>query len=75
MSLSAEDTKLKDALTQSPDRVVTTLAEQDKTLWYRKPNLIKLYLVLLPTCIGVETTSGWVMNIFFDDSLLISAQI
>lgn len=40
------------------DPVVSRLAEQDKIAWYRKPNLRRLYLVLVPTCIGVEMTSG-----------------
>ncbi len=38
--------------------LVSRLAAQDKTPWYRKPNLRLLYLLLFPTCIGVEMTSG-----------------
>ncbi|KAK0443916.1 major facilitator superfamily domain-containing protein [Desarmillaria tabescens] len=40
------------------------LAAQDKTPWYRKPNLRLLYILLFPTCIGVEMTSG------FDSSMM-----
>ncbi|KAF8887256.1 hexose transporter [Gymnopilus junonius] len=36
----------------------------DTTPWYRKPNLRLLYLILFPTCIGVEMTSG------FDSSMM-----
>ncbi|KAF9035343.1 general substrate transporter [Hymenopellis radicata] len=44
--------------------LVSRLAAQDKTPWYKKPNLRILYLVLMPTCIGVEMTSG------FDSSMM-----
>lgn len=44
--------------------LVTRLAKQDKVPWYRKPNLRRLYLVMLPTCLGVEMTSG------FDSSMM-----
>lgn len=37
---------------------------QDKTPWYQKPNLRLLYLIFLPTCLGVEMTSG------FDSSMM-----
>ncbi|KAG5730071.1 Lactose permease, partial [Termitomyces sp. T112] len=43
---------------------VTRLAELDKTPWYKKPNLRLLYLLMFPTCIGVEMTSG------FDSSMM-----
>ncbi|KAL0576590.1 hypothetical protein V5O48_005383 [Marasmius crinis-equi] len=49
---------------ESADALVTRLAAQDTTPWYRKPNLRMLYLVLIPTCIGVEMTSG------FDSSMM-----
>ncbi|KAF8190944.1 major facilitator superfamily domain-containing protein [Mycena galopus ATCC 62051] len=41
------------------DSVVSRLAAEDKIPWYHKPNLRGLYLVLPPTCIGVEMTSGY----------------
>lgn len=41
-----------------PELVVSQLAAQDTTPWYQKPNLRILYLILFPTCIGVEMTSG-----------------
>ncbi|KAG7447741.1 MFS general substrate transporter [Guyanagaster necrorhizus] len=43
---------------------VSRFAAQDKTPWYRKPNLRLLYLLLFPACIGVEMTSG------FDSSMM-----
>ncbi|KAF8752260.1 hypothetical protein RHS01_07722 [Rhizoctonia solani] len=46
------------------DPVVTRYVEQDKVPWYSKPNLRKLYFLLLPTCMGVEMTSG------FDSSMM-----
>ncbi|KDQ64050.1 hypothetical protein JAAARDRAFT_52051 [Jaapia argillacea MUCL 33604] len=46
------------------DTIVTRLAHQDKVPWYKKPNLRTLYLVFLPTCLGVEMTSG------FDSSMV-----
>ncbi|KAF7554681.1 hypothetical protein G7Z17_g2737 [Cylindrodendrum hubeiense] len=38
---------------------VTHLLEQDKTPWYRKPNLRRLYLMLIPAALGVEMTTGY----------------
>lgn len=40
------------------DAFVSRLAQQDKVSWYNKPNLRLLYLLMLPTCLGVEMTSG-----------------
>ncbi|KXN88986.1 Lactose permease [Leucoagaricus sp. SymC.cos] len=48
-----------DARRQSVDALVSQLAAQDKTPWYKKPNLRIMYLVFLPTCLGVEMTSGF----------------
>ncbi|EEU34432.1 uncharacterized protein NECHADRAFT_87037 [Fusarium vanettenii 77-13-4] len=42
----------------------TRLLANDQTPWYQKPNLRKLYLLLVPAAIGVEMTSG------FDASVL-----
>jgi hypothetical protein len=46
------------------DPIVTQLVEQDKTPWYKKPNLRYMYLFLV--CMGVEMTSGF-------DSTIINA--
>lgn len=46
------------------DPIVSRLAELDETPWYKKPNLRLLYLLMFPTCIGVEMTSG------FDSSMI-----
>ena len=40
--------------------LVTQYVLEDSVPWYKKPNLRYLYIVLLPTCIGVEITSGFV---------------
>jgi hypothetical protein len=51
------------------DPVVSRLLQQDTVPWYRKPNLRLLYLLLLPTCIGIEMTSG------FDSQMINTVQI
>lgn len=38
--------------------VIARLVAEDTTPWYRKPNLRLLYLIMFPTCIGIEMTSG-----------------
>ncbi|KDR84409.1 hypothetical protein GALMADRAFT_1340873 [Galerina marginata CBS 339.88] len=60
---SAEQGKAKVAVAPT-EQIVTQLAQLDTTPWYRKPNLRLLYLILFPTCIGVEMTSG------FDSSMM-----
>ncbi|KAF5371170.1 hypothetical protein D9758_004279 [Tetrapyrgos nigripes] len=49
---------------EAVDNLVTRLALEDTTPWYKKRNLRMLYLILFPTCIGVEMTSG------FDSSMM-----
>ncbi|KAG5759439.1 hypothetical protein H9Q69_006704 [Fusarium xylarioides] len=39
--------------------IVTDLANQDKVPWYQKRNLRSLYLMLIPTCMGIQMTSGF----------------
>lgn len=39
------------------DPIITRLANEDKVPFYRKPNLLYLYLMLFPTCMGIELTS------------------
>ncbi|RYP80344.1 hypothetical protein DL769_002524 [Monosporascus sp. CRB-8-3] len=39
--------------------IVTRLANEDKVPWYRKPNLRNLYFMLIPTCMGIQITSGF----------------
>ena len=46
------------------DPVIEELIQNDKTPWYRKPNLRTLYIFLIPCCLGIEATTG------FDSSLL-----
>jgi MFS family permease len=51
------------------DPVLTHAVEHDKVPWYQKPNLRYLYLMLFPTCMGIEITSG------FDSQMINAAQI
>jgi hypothetical protein len=51
------------------DPILTRIVEEDKVPWYKKPNLRSLYLLLLPTCIGIEMTSG------FDSQIINAVQI
>lgn len=41
------------------DPVLTRVVEEDKVRWWNKPNLRMLYLLLYPTCMGIEITSGF----------------
>lgn len=40
------------------DSYIERFVAEDKVPWYKKPNLRGLYLVMFPTCIGIEMTSG-----------------
>ncbi|KAF2494800.1 general substrate transporter [Lophium mytilinum] len=51
------------------DPILTRVVAEDKVSWYKKPNLRILYLLLLPTCIGIEMTSG------FDSQMINTVQI
>ena len=42
------------------DNLISRLIAEDKTPWYKKPNLRLLYFLMFPTCIGIEMTSGYV---------------
>ncbi|KAI0784889.1 hexose transporter [Abortiporus biennis] len=46
------------------DPIISRLVAEDKVPWYQKPNLRMLYLIMFPTCIGIEMTSG------FDSSMM-----
>ncbi|KAG4252886.1 hypothetical protein BFJ72_g8551 [Fusarium proliferatum] len=50
------------------DPIVTRLVEEDKTPWYKKPNLRIMYVWLFFCCMGVEMTSG------FDSQLINTLQ-
>jgi hypothetical protein len=41
------------------DPVLTRIVEEDKVRWWKKRNLRILYLLLYPTCMGIEITSGF----------------
>ncbi|KAF7589042.1 hypothetical protein BBP40_004830 [Aspergillus hancockii] len=49
--------------------VLANLLAEDRTPWYKKPNLRSLYLVLFPACMGIEITSG------FDSQIINTVQI
>jgi hypothetical protein len=57
------------ATARQADPVLTRIVEQDQIPWYRKRNLRRLYMLLLPTCIGIEITSG------FDSQMINAVQI
>ncbi|KAI1343264.1 guanine deaminase [Xylariaceae sp. FL0016] len=57
------------AQTGTSDPIVTRLANEDPVSWYKKPNLRLLYLMLFPTCMGIELTSG------FDSQMINALQI
>jgi len=50
------------------DPRLTRIAQADTVKWYQKPNLRFLYMILVPTALGVEWTSG------FDSSMMNSLQ-
>ncbi|KAL4897322.1 general substrate transporter, partial [Aspergillus ambiguus] len=49
--------------------VLANLLATDRTPWYKKPNLRRLYFVLFPACMGIEITSG------FDSQIINTVQI
>jgi sugar porter (SP) family MFS transporter len=51
------------------DPIVTRLANEDKKWFFQKPNLLYLYMMLFPTCMGIELTSG------FDSQMINALQI
>ncbi|KAI0190367.1 general substrate transporter [Xylaria flabelliformis] len=57
------------AQTGASDPILTRIVNEDKVPWYQKPNLRMLYLLLFPTCMGIELTSG------FDSQLINALQI
>ncbi|KAF1832853.1 hexose transporter-like protein [Decorospora gaudefroyi] len=57
------------AAARPSDPVLTRVVAQDQIPWYRKRNLRRLYALLLPTCIGIEMTSG------FDSQMINTVQI
>ncbi|RDL38273.1 uncharacterized protein BP5553_02613 [Venustampulla echinocandica] len=55
-------------LGKESDPILTRLVDEDKVIWYKKRNLRLLYLLLYPTCMGIEITSG------FDSQLINGVQ-
>ncbi|KAF5863549.1 hypothetical protein ETB97_009793 [Aspergillus alliaceus] len=49
--------------------VLANLLANDRTPWYKKPNLRHLYFILFPACMGIEITSG------FDSQIINTVQI
>ncbi|KAJ5964351.1 MFS sugar transporter [Penicillium vulpinum] len=49
--------------------VLANLLANDRTPWYKKPNLRRLYFILFPACMGIEITSG------FDSQIINTVQI
>lgn len=49
---------------EAADPRLASIAAADTKIWYKKPNLRFLYLILIPCGLGVEWTSG------FDSSMV-----
>ncbi|KAF2008492.1 general substrate transporter [Aaosphaeria arxii CBS 175.79] len=49
---------------ESSDPVIASIIANDKTPWYKKPNLRFLYIFLVPCCLAIEATGG------FDSSMM-----
>jgi hypothetical protein len=60
--------KVKVNVGTTADPIVTRLVEEDKVVWYKKPNLRRMYIFLFLCCMGVEMTSG------FDSQLINTLQ-
>lgn len=50
------------------ESIIQNLVAQDNVRWWNKPNLRKLYLLLVPFCLFIESTSG------FDSSMMSGMQ-
>lgn len=59
----------KAGATGASDPILTRIVAEDKVPWYKKPNLRFLYIMLFPTCMGIEMTSG------FDSQMINALQI
>ncbi|CAN9198529.1 unnamed protein product [Alternaria alternata] len=57
------------AAARQAEPVLTRIVEEDQIPWHKKRNLRRLYALLLPTCIGIEMTSG------FDSQMINAVQI
>ena len=57
------------AQTGGAEPMIQRLADEDPVSWFRKPNLRYLYLMLFPTCMAIELTSG------FDSQMINALQI
>lgn len=55
--------------TGAADPLINKIAAEDPVPWYKKPNLRSLYLLLFPTCMAMELTSG------FDGQMVNALQI
>lgn len=61
--------KARKAETGAADPIIQQIADDDPTPWWKKRNLRHLYLMLFPTCMGIELTSG------FDSQMINALQI
>jgi hypothetical protein len=53
------------AVAGSGDGIIERLVAADTVRWWNKPNLRRLYLLLVPFCLFIESTSG------FDSSMMV----
>ena len=63
-AVTAEDRKSPAPVDEDPNTLVSRIVAADPIPWYQKPNLRMLYIIFIPTVLGVEMTSG------FDSSMM-----
>jgi hypothetical protein len=59
-AISESDRKSPLPMDEDPNTLVSRIVAADTVPWYRKPNLRMLYIIFIPTVLGVEMTSGYV---------------
>ncbi|KAH6879915.1 hexose transporter [Coprinopsis sp. MPI-PUGE-AT-0042] len=63
-AVTESDRKSPLPVDEDPNTLVSRIVAADPIPWYKKPNLRMLYIIFLPTVLGVEMTSG------FDSSMM-----
>lgn len=52
------------------ESIIERLVAADKVRWWKKPNLRRLYLLLVPFCLFIESTSGFDRYVTFRTFIL-----
>lgn len=50
------------------ESIIERLVANDHVRWWNKPNLRRLYLLLVPFCLFIESTSGFDSSVSFPTS-------